>query len=113
MSQLLLNSHKQKHKVPRNSLLILYINFIYVIAMILYMFFLWLNRLSYMHPIRKKYNFKEYCWKYRNFFAQVFWDFAQIFDKLKLMRVRLHHCFEAKCAATKFEKPWMSFHVFD
>jgi len=40
MSQLLINSHKQKHKVPRNSLLILYINFIYVIAMILYMFFL-------------------------------------------------------------------------
>jgi len=43
-----------------------------------------------LYAVTKKYNFINIVKKCRNFFDQFFLDFAQIFDKSKLLSVRLH-----------------------
>jgi len=81
VSQLLINSHQLKHEVTGNSLVTSYvINTVY---------FLWHDKLLFLHW-KKKYKSINIVQRSQNFCARLFWDFAQIFDKSKLLWVRLH-----------------------
>jgi len=79
-SQFLINFRKLKQNLPKNGLLILYI----------FSVFLWHNKLLFIHSIAMEYNFSNIAKKCQNFFARIFLDFVQIFDKSKLLGVRFH-----------------------